>query len=297
MKKCILLIVLLLSTVIGVNAQYGTGYNNPINLSWSFVATNTGPTTATSKRIWTAFDSCRDFHWYVRSMYLDSFRTRNDSLPSASDKLMYIRQSDGQIMAANAQNWYTVSQVDSVVSNSGFITVNEARQSLSAGTGINYDDETGEITNSAPDQTVTINSGTGISVSGSYPSFTITNTSATPTITNGVSRSLNSNFTVSSSKNAFVTYTVTCSVTNPLLAGSSTASVFLEYSTNGGSSWVTVSQQSATSSVALAVSVSLTQSQTNVVSGYIPANALVRLRSTTSGTASVTYITGQEVTF
>jgi hypothetical protein len=295
MKRILLIILLAISST--SFAQYGTAYNNPLNLSWNFIVSNSGLPSSQAPRIWTAFDSCRDFHWYTRTMFLDSFRTRNDSLPTAIDKIMYLRQSDGQIMAANAENWYTVSQVDSVVFNSGFITASEARQSLSAGTGIIYDDETGEITNSAPDQTVTINSGTGISVSGSYPSFTISNTSATPTITNSVSRSLNSNFTVSSSKNAYVTYTVACSATNPLLAGSSTANVYLEYSTNGGSSWVSVSQQSITSSVALAVSVALTQSQTNVVSGYIPANALVRLRSTTSGTASVTYITGQEVTF
>lgn len=118
-----------------------------------------------------------------------------------------------------------------------------------------------------------------------------------PTITNSVARTLNSNFTVSTTKNSFVTYSVTCSATNPLLAGSSTATAFLEYSTNAGSSWITVSQQSATSSVALAVAVAITQAQTAPISGWIPANALVRLRSTTTGTANVVYVSGQETTF
>jgi hypothetical protein len=46
-----------------------------------------------------------------------------------------------------------------------------------AGTGINI---TGNvISNSAPDQTITISSGSGISVTGSYPNFTITNTGVT----------------------------------------------------------------------------------------------------------------------
>ena len=35
---------------------------------------------------------------------------------------------------------------------------------------------TGVITNTAPDQTVSLSNGTGISVSGTYPNFTITNT-------------------------------------------------------------------------------------------------------------------------
>jgi hypothetical protein len=51
----------------------------------------------------------------------------------------------------------------------------DARLALSAGTGISYDNATGIITNSEPDQTVTLTDGTGITVTGTYPSFTITN--------------------------------------------------------------------------------------------------------------------------
>ncbi len=54
-------------------------------------------------------------------------------------------------------------------------TDTNARKSLSAGTGISYDNATGIITNSNPDQTVSLANGTGISVTGTYPSFTITN--------------------------------------------------------------------------------------------------------------------------
>jgi len=49
----------------------------------------------------------------------------------------------------------------------------DARLSLSAGTGISYDDATGIITNSEPDQTVTLTDGNGITITGTYPSFTI----------------------------------------------------------------------------------------------------------------------------
>ena len=49
--------------------------------------------------------------------------------------------------------------------------------SLSAGTGISYNNTTGVITNSLPDRTVVLTNGTGISVTGTYPNFTITNTS------------------------------------------------------------------------------------------------------------------------
>ena len=49
----------------------------------------------------------------------------------------------------------------------------DARLALSAGTSISYDNTTGIITNSDPDQTVTLTDGTGITITGTYPSFTI----------------------------------------------------------------------------------------------------------------------------
>ena len=54
-------------------------------------------------------------------------------------------------------------------------TDSDARKSLSAGTGITYDNTTGIITNADPDQVVSLTAGTSISISGTYPSFTITN--------------------------------------------------------------------------------------------------------------------------
>jgi hypothetical protein len=63
-----------------------------------------------------------------------------------------------------------------------YFTTSRARQSLSAGTGISYDNSTGVITNSAPDQIVSLSAGTGISTSGTYPSFTITNTAPDQTV-------------------------------------------------------------------------------------------------------------------
>ena len=60
-----------------------------------------------------------------------------------------------------------------ITNGSNFITL----ASLSAGVGISYNNTTGVITNSAPDQTVALTASTGISVTGTYPNFTITNTS------------------------------------------------------------------------------------------------------------------------
>ena len=100
----------------------------------------------------------------------------------------------------NGGVWQKVDNTDAVVSVNGFTgavslttsNISEgtnlyysdarARGVLSAGTGISYNSTTGVITNSAPDQTVSLTGGTGISTSGAYPNFTITNTAPDQTV-------------------------------------------------------------------------------------------------------------------
>ena len=96
--------------------------------------------------------------------------------------------------------WEKVDNTDAVVSVNGFTgavslttsnisegsnlyyTDVRARTSISGSTGISYNSTTGVITNSAPDQTVSLTASTGISTSGTYPSFTITNTAPDQTV-------------------------------------------------------------------------------------------------------------------
>lgn len=123
----------------------------------------------------------------------------------------------------------------------------------------------------------------------------IVTAAANETINNTVSRSLSNaagttnRYTISTTQPALVTYSITMNFSITALVASS-ASVFLEYSTNGGSSLVTVSQVNTSFNLGLALSGSNDMS----LSGYIPANALVRLRPATAN-ATCTYQTGQEV--
>lgn len=55
--------------------------------------------------------------------------------------------------------------------------IHDSLNNLSGGTGISIATNSHIVTNTAPDQTVTLNNGTGISISGTYPTFTVTNTS------------------------------------------------------------------------------------------------------------------------
>jgi hypothetical protein len=64
------------------------------------------------------------------------------------------------------------TNTNQLTNGASFITLT----SLSAGTGISYNNTTGVITNSAPDQTVSLTAGAGISITGTYPSFTIAST-------------------------------------------------------------------------------------------------------------------------
>jgi len=96
----------------------------------------------------------------------------------------------------NGTVWQKVDNTDAVTSVNGqvgtvvltttniaegtneYFTTTRARNSLSAGTGINYSTATGVITNAAPDQTVSI-TGAGTSVvTGTYPNFTVTSNDA-----------------------------------------------------------------------------------------------------------------------
>lgn len=152
----------------------------------------------------------------------------------------------------------------------------------------NYND----LTNKPPTiSQINLTGGNRISITGTYPNMTISYIEPSVNI---VSRSINTNYTISATKQATVFYSVTCNVTNPLLAGSSTAMAYLEYSTNGGANWVLLSQNGNGSAVGVAVAIQLTNSQTGVLAGIIPANALSRIRTTTTGTGIVVTVTGQE---
>jgi len=60
-----------------------------------------------------------------------------------------------------------------------YYTDARARTSVSAGTGISYDNLTGVVTNAAPDQTVSLTGAGTTSISGAYPNFTITSNDST----------------------------------------------------------------------------------------------------------------------
>lgn len=115
-----------------------------------------------------------------------------------------------------------------------------------------------------------------------------------PTFNNGIVRAFNSNYTISALYPSFFCYSVTVATTINLTTTSSSGSVFPEYSTNGGTTWITLPQVSNSGTLSTLVTLSALSSQSFQVNGWVPANALVRLRTSFTGTVNFTYLNGQE---
>ena len=109
---------------------------------------------------------------------LDELHNVEITSPTGGNLLVY-DQTGGYWKNANLTDGTGISITEGT---SGTVTITNSAPdqtvSLSAGTGIStsgtYPNFT--ITNTAPDQTVALTAGTGISTSGTYPNFTITNT-------------------------------------------------------------------------------------------------------------------------
>lgn len=162
-----------------------------------------------------------------------------------------------------------------------------ARGAFSAGTGIGINSSTGVISNSSPDQTVALTGSGGVTTGGTYPNLTV---SLTGKSTHHPTRSLsttgtNNTFTPSSTLDSFVSYTVNFAYSISALLGGCNGEVDLDYSTNGGTTWVPVNSVSNV----IGLSITLSGNNNMVLSGLIPAGALVRLyqTSTTNSTASI----------
>lgn len=119
-----------------------------------------------------------------------------------------------------------------------------------------------------------------------WPRFNRANLSAS--IANNVARAVNTPYTISTTRDALCSYSLNATwAISALVAGSGSA--FLEYSTDSGSSWLTASQVSK----GLALLTFAGSDEMNLC-GYIPAAALVRIRTTVSN-MTLAYVRGQEV--
>ena len=159
-------------TVTSVDMSVPTGFaisGNPITtsgtLALAFASGYSLPTTASQANWNTAYND---------SITAFSYNT--------STGVLTLTQQDAGILTATI-TLQPFSTTNLTEGTNLYFTTTRARQSLSAGTAISYDNSTGVITNSAPDQIVAITAGTGTSVTGTYPNFTISATGTGGTVT------------------------------------------------------------------------------------------------------------------
>lgn len=122
-------------------------------------------------------------------------------------------------------------------------------------------------------------------------------TPTAPTYNNAPARTLNSNFTISTTQNSRVSYTIALTTSLSLLNLNSAARVYLEISTNGGTTWQTINSAGTSRTLAVSISVGINETSYWNLVGEVPANALVRLRSVVSGGGTSAWDSGQEVTY
>lgn len=165
-----------------------------------------------------------------------------------------------------------------------YFTTARTRTTVSAGTSISYNNSTGVITNSSPDQVVSIaSSNTNIVISGAYPSFTAQYVT-TPKVNNYVTRPLTTSFSISATQDNYVDYSVYSQVSSAL-TGTNTADVFLEISTTSGGTYTTIANGGV-----MAAGVLSTNGGSNCLSGLVPAGYWVRLRTTATGANSASAV-------
>lgn len=107
-------------------------------------------------------------------------------------------------------------------------------------------------------------------------------------------RSFNSAFQVSSSKDAMVSYSVQIASTLSLVTGQ-TGTASLQICATSGGSYTEVARFTNGNTGTLAVGLNLTQTVTNNLSAMVPAGYYVKI--VTSGTATISYVVGQETLF
>jgi hypothetical protein len=159
------------STLCEVITTFSTGLNalNGLTAQVQYFATGTSGSDFN-------ISSATDTHTFN----LPSASGSNRGLLTSADWTTF--NGKGTVSSVSATAGTGISIGGSPITGSGTLTITNTAPdqivSLTNGTGIStsgaYPNFT--ITNTAPDQTVAIASGTGISVTGTYPSFTVTNT-------------------------------------------------------------------------------------------------------------------------
>lgn len=103
-------------------------------------------------------------------------------------------------------------------------------------------------------------------------------------------------FTVSADRNSRVYYTISISCT-ATIGGAASGTVKLQASLDGGTTWNDAPTVGNSNTVTLALVLNSVDINTSTIMFELPAGALCKFITTTSGTTTVTWVNGVEVTY
>lgn len=234
---------------------------------------------------------------YFNLKYYDSvgieapkLKIRNTIQGSTSDSLIVKTHSNFEIkrLAINQLPFLTSAPVSSVFGRTGVIV------------SANGDYNTGQITEGV--NLYFTNSRSRLSISAltnggvTYNSSTGEVSQTPATYNNSPGRALTTSFRPSTVRPTRVSYTISIATTLSLLNLNSSGTVALQISPDN-STWTTINSAGITRTLAVSISVGLNDTSLLNVAGEIPTGYYCRLLPTTSGGATITFSSGQEVTY
>lgn len=253
---------------------------------------------------WFVMKDSTEWHIHPLTMYMDSLMNSGISY-GVPENFLWLNSSSKQIQWSHvdslrlfySQIWnppFIPTATSQLTNNSGFIS--DVISAIGY-TPYDSDNPVGFITTTGARNAISLTtSGSG---EATYNQSTGELNIPTPVFisdsVNFVSRSIDSTITYTPhvSKQVTISYVIKISCTATIGSASSGKVVF-QWSTNGGSSWNDGGEVENSNTVTLAITLNSVTTQTGAITWTIPANALCRLKPTSTGTTTITWIRGQE---
>lgn len=195
---------------------------------------------------------------------------------------------DAYPLSGNPSGFISSAPVSSVFGRTG----NVFGQSGDYNTSLVTENSNLYFTNSRARSSVSVIANSGITYNSTSGEFSI----PSATYNNAPARTFNSSYRISLIRATRVSYTISISTVLSLLNLNSSGVVQLQISPDN-TNWITINSAGITRTLAVSVSVGLNDVSLLNVQGEIPTGFYCRLASTVSGGASVTFSSGQEVTY
>lgn len=249
--------------------------------------------------------------WHIKPLNLSFDTLIYDPSRGNPDNFLWVDNSNGKLYWSRKDSlrlYYSQldgtptipSTTSQLTNNSGFLTgISNSMVNVALGyTPYNSSNPTGYITilgarnaisltTLGTSGTPTYDAGTGVL---NIPDYSILSDSLF-----SVTRAIDSTITYRPNPlkqtTVFYNIKISCSAT---IGSNSSGKVLFQYSTDDGSTWIDAGEVENSNTVTLAIALNSVTTQTGFICWTVPPNALCRLKPTSTGTTTITWIRGQE---